>query len=268
MKLKHLALVFFSIIFQAGMFAQFTQIKSYDINNSEIAAVDYIGNYYLQNNNELWMFNRADTLYRKFSLINLADVSNIDASNALKIQLYYRELGKILYIDNNISDFTTTISLNELDLAQSTLVCTSYDNGFWSYLPGTSSLYRYDQYTKKVVDIESVNRFVRIGTMEPTFMKEYSNQLYLFLPGYGMLVFDVFGAYVQTLPFKELQFPDIQSGELIHFKNDTLVFQALNDIKSQRSLPLPHHENLQSVRYSSGKVYMLTDKKLFIYKLD
>ena len=81
--------------------AQLTLLKSYVINESQVAAVDYIGNYYVQNNNELWMFNRADTVFRKFSIISLSDVTNIDASNALKIQLYYKELGKIIYIDNN-----------------------------------------------------------------------------------------------------------------------------------------------------------------------
>lgn len=253
--------------------AQLKLIKTYDINNSEVASVDYIGNYYVQNNNELWMFNRFDTLFRKFSIINLASVTNIDATNALKIQVYYRELGKILYIDNNISDFSTAISLNDLDLAQSTLVCSSYDNGFWCYLPGSMSLYRYDQYLKRVVEIENISRFFNLSSMEPMFMKEYSNTLYLFFPDYGLLVFDIFGAYVQTLPIYELQYPDIQSGELIHYKNDTLYFQSLPYPVFQRGdnkinvMVLPHHDHLQSVRYSSGKVYILTKNKLFIYKL-
>ncbi len=251
----------------SSLFGQLKLVKTHEINNSQLTAVDYIGNYYIQNNNELWMFNRFDTLFRKFSIINLSDVSSIDASNALKIQLYYKELGKILYIDNNISDFSTAISLNDMSLAQSTLVCSSYDNGFWCYLPGTMSLYRYDQYLKRVVDIESINRFMSLSVMEPMFMKEYSNTLYLFFPDYGLLVFDIFGAYVQTLPITQLQYPDIQSAELIHFKNDTLYFQSLPDIAKTSSLALPHHDGLQSVRFSSGKVYMLTKNKLFIYKL-
>jgi hypothetical protein len=255
------------MIITCSAFAQLKLIKTYDISNSAVASVDYIGNYYVQNNNELWMFNRYDTLFRKFSIINLADVTNIDASNALKIQIYYRELGKILYIDNNISDLSTAISLNDMELAQSTLVCASYDNGFWSYLPGTMSLYRYDQTMKRVVDIESISRFYRGSMMEPSFMKEYSNTLYIFFPDYGILVFDVFGAYVQTLPIDKLIYPDIQSGELIHYRNDTLFFQSLPDISKVSVMVLPHHNNLQSVRFSSGKVYMLTNKKLFIYKL-
>lgn len=250
-----------------GVFGQPRLIKTHEINNSAVTSVDYIGNFYVQNNNELWMFNRYDTLFRKFSIISLADVTNIDASNALKIQVYYRELGKLLYIDNNISDLSTAISLNDLDLAQSTLVCSSYDNGFWCYLPGTMSLYRYDQQMKRVVDIESITRFFNLSLLEPSFMKEYSNSLYLFFPDYGLVVFDIFGAYVQTLPIQKLQYPDIQSGELIHYRNDSLFFQSLPDISRSSVIVLPHHEELRSVRYSSGKVYMLTNKKLFIYKL-
>lgn len=251
----------------ATAFPQLKLTQTHEITNSGIASVDYIGNYYIQNNNELWMYNRYDTLFRKFSIINLAEITSIDASNALKIQLYYKELGRILYIDNNISDFTSSISLGDYDLAQSTLVCASYDNGFWSYLPGTMSLYRYDQTLRRVVDIESISRFYRGNMMEPAFMKEYSNTLYLFFPDYGILVFDVFGAYVQTLPIRDLTWPDIQSGELIHYRNDSLFFQSLADISKVSALSLPHHNDLQSVRYSSGKVYMLTAKKLFIYKL-
>lgn len=248
-------------------FSQPKLIKTYEITNSSIASVDYIGNYYVQNDNELWMFNRHDTLFRKFSIINLADVTSIDATNALKIQLYYRELGKLVYIDNNVSDLSTAISLNDMELAQSTLVSSSYDNGFWAYLPGTMSLYRYDQTMRRVVDIESISRFYKGSMMEPTFMKEYSNTLYLFFPDYGILVFDVFGAYVQTVPIRQLTFPDIQSGELIHYRNDSLFFQSLPDISKVSVQVLPHHDKLQSVRFSSGKVYMLTNKKLFIYKL-
>jgi len=267
MKLRVFFLCLGVSCFTSSVFSQLKLTKTYDITNSGIASVDYIGNYYVQNNNELWMFNRYDTLFRKFSIISLADITSIDASNALKIQLYYRELGRILYIDNNISDFTSTITLGDYDLAQSTLVCSSYDNGFWAYLPGTMSLYRYDQTLRRVVDIESISRFYRGNIMEPTFMKEYSNTLYLFFPDYGILVFDVFGAYVQTLPIYNLTWPDVQSGELIHYRNDSLLFQSLPDISKVSTLVLPHHEGLQSVKYSSGKVYMLTNKKLFIYKL-
>ena len=265
--MNRICLILICFITGCPLYSQIRLLKTYDINNSQVAAVDYIGNYYVQNNNELWMFNRFDTLFRKFSIINLSDVTNIDATNALKIQIYYKELGKIVYIDNNISDFSTAISLNEMDLAQSTLVCSSYDNGFWCYLPGTMSLYRYDQYMKRVVEIESISRFFNLSLLEPTFMKEYSNSVYLFFPDYGLLVFDIFGAYVQTLAISQLQYPDIQSGELIHYRNDTLYFQSLPDIFKISTIALPHHDQLQSVRYSSGKVYMLTQKKLFIYKL-
>lgn len=254
-------------LISATCFGQLRLLKTYKMEHPGIAAVDYIGNYYVQNNSDLWMFNRFDTLFRKFSIINLAELTNIDASNALKIQLYYRELGKVLYIDNNISDFTNALSLNEMGLAQATQVCSSFDNGFWAYLPSTMSLYRYDQQMNKVVDIESISRFMRIGDMEPGFMKEYSNSLYLYFPAYGLLVFDIFGAYVQTIPAKELVYPDIQSGELIHFNRDTLYFQSLPDMTRTSVLALPHHDGLISVRYSSGKVYMLTGENLFIYKL-
>ena len=117
---KIFVLILFIFWNLSALYSQLKLIKTYDIYNSEVASVDYIGNYYVQNNNELWMFNRFDTLFRKFSIINMANVTNIDATNALKIQLYYKELGKILYIDNNISDFSTAISLNDMDLAQST----------------------------------------------------------------------------------------------------------------------------------------------------
>jgi len=263
--IKLLTLTLFSL--SCSAFGQLKLIKTDEINNSSVTSVDYIGNFYVQNNNELWMFNRYDTLFRKFSIISLADVSNIDASNALKIQLYYRELGKLLYIDNNISDLSTSISLNDLDVAQSTLVCASYDNGFWCYLPGTMSLYRYDQYMKRVVDIESISRFFNLSMLEPSFMKEYSNTLYVYFPDYGLVLFDTFGAYVQTLPIQTLEYPDIQSGELIHYRNDSLFFRSLPEISRSSVIVLPHHEGLRSVRYSSGKVYMLTNKKLFIYKL-
>jgi hypothetical protein len=89
----------------------------------------------------------------------------------------------------------------------------------------------------------------------------------MFIPDYGLLLFDVFGAYIRTIALRDLVYPDIQSGELIHFKNDTLFFKSLPEINRQSSLALPHHDGLKSVRYSSGKVYMLTNKKLFIYKL-
>lgn len=246
--------------------AQTRLIKTFDIPESGVTAVDYIGNFYVQNNNELWMINRNDTLFRKFSIINLADISSIDATNALKILLYYEDLGRILFIDNNISDFSTSISLNEFDLAQSTLVCSSYDNGFWAYLPNTMSLYRYDQFLSRTTEVESINRFVKLGIMEPVFMKEYSNQLFMYFSGYGWLVFDVFGAYVQTIFMQDCLYPDIQSGELIHYRNDSLFFQSLNNINDKKVMILPHHDEIQSVRYSSGKAYILANNKLFIYK--
>jgi hypothetical protein len=107
------------------------------------------------------------------------------------------------------------------------LVCTSANNSFWLYNKQNNSLQRYSEKSQQLVKIDNLKRILDID-IKPNFMKEKSNYLYLNCPNEGILVFDIYGSFLKTIPIKNVTEFDVQNSNVFYFKN-----KALNEYSSQ-----------------------------------
>lgn len=264
--MKKIGLIFFLLSFM-NVNAQLEIIKSIELSKPSIATTDYLGNFYIVCDKELWMINNGDSIYKKFSLLGLAELTSIDASNALRIQLYYKDLGKIVYLDNKATDLNLSVDLSNYDLAQASLVCNSYDNATWIYLSTTQSLYRYDRNFNKIISIENITQFLKTKEFDPIFLKEYSNLVYIYDKLNGIICFDIFGAYVKTITLPNIIPIDIQNEKFIYWEEEKIHFMNLENPKKIQFEEIPQMFGFKSAYYSYGKFFVVTKNNLFIYKI-
>lgn len=266
MKSIRLAIIFLSFILLLNVLtAQYQLVKKIQVKGAMQVTTDPTGNAYLSFGNEIWMFNRSDSLYRKYSNIKLGEIAHIDATNPMKILLYYKDQGKIQFLDNNISEFMQPVVLENYDMGQATIACSSYDNGFWIYNPSTFSLIRFDQYFKVSTTISNINQILQVDELNPIMAQEFSNRIYLSDPILGVIIFDVFGGYYKTIPIINVKNFQVIENKLIYLHENSIYSYDLINMNEEK-FEIPEGITPVSVSLNYNKLYLVTKDALFVYK--
>jgi hypothetical protein len=101
------------------------------------------------------------------------------------------------------------------------------------------------------------------NAIKPTALFENNNRVYLCDTIIGVLVFDVFGTYIKTIPIKSII--DLQvENNVIYFIDKKGFGSFNNDLLKQNELPLPMSD-IKQIRLQKNRVFMRMFKKIDIY---
>ena len=106
---------------------------------------DNLGNLYMVVNNELRKYDTDGKLQKTYSDKSLGNLDFVDVTNPLTILLHYKDLRQLVFLDNMLSVKGSPIVLDNLGVLQPTLVCNSYDDGFWIYDQQEFQLERFNK---------------------------------------------------------------------------------------------------------------------------
>ncbi len=261
--MKTIQLLLFSIFFSLHLFAQYPLALEVPL-KADYFTSDNLGNSYVIKGHEIFKYLPNGKLFNRYSNLMLGNITSVDATNPLKLLLFYRDFSKIQFLDNQLSENRGVISLQDLGLEQSTLACISFDNGFWVYDQISFSLIRFNQAFDKVQEARNINQ--NIGYVpQPSFLYESGDWVYLNNSETGILVFDIFGTYFKTIPLKGLKDFQIAGENLLYFKGGKLLSYNLKTL-AEGEVQLPPDE-IQMLRVEKEKLMILTKENLKIYEV-
>jgi hypothetical protein len=210
---------------------------------------------------EIVKYNSDGVLQKKFSTKRYGKIEFVDAMNPLKLLVYYKDFQRILFLDNQLSESSTMISLELLNHEQTGLVCSSSNNSFWIYDKQNNELSRFDSELKSILKTGNLKRILDID-VKPNFMQENNNFVYLNCPNEGILVFDIYGTFYKTIPLKKLKEFNIVNGDVFYFENHSLKqyqAQTFNTIEQKFSDTL-----ISNVIWQNNKIYKVYQDSLVV----
>ncbi len=214
--LKRYAFFVLLCLWAATGMAQWQPIRKVIRPNAVGVDVDPIGNYYLHTRTEIFKYNPFDTLFSRYSELQNGGITFMDVSNPMKITVFYAGVSKVLFLDNTLNPTFTPTDLYALQLETATLVCSSYDNGFWVFDAPSFSLTRVNSFGEVDRTVKNINQLTGIEELRPTALREKENLLYLADPNYGLFVFDIFGGFLKKIPLPGIaDFSVIQKKHLL-----------------------------------------------------
>ena len=148
----------------------FELIRQLQVTGTSITS-DYLGNVYAISDNEIAKYASTGALISSFSDKNAGTITSVDASNPLRVQVFYQDFGQIIYLDDVLSVIGSRISLLEQGLDQSTLSCSSWDDGIWLYDPQDFELKRLGSDLRLSHQSGNINQLVGIEA-NPNFITE------------------------------------------------------------------------------------------------
>ncbi len=245
---------------------EFTNVKTIPV-EATFMTTDNIGNCYVVGaNNQVTKYNNQGVPEANFSNKNFGNLKLVDATNPLKVLLFYADFNQVVALDNKLSVRSET-ALRDINILQPLLICTSMNEGMWIFDQQDFQLKRLDLNLQVVQ--ESGNIIQITGQkIEPIQLLEANNYVYLNNPLTGILIFDLFGSYYKTIPVKGINCMQVSGDELMYYKDLKLVKYNLKTFEeSALALPSSADSLTLSVRVEQLKMYLLKKQQLNIYTL-
>jgi hypothetical protein len=253
MRIKHLyILICLSVFCSAFMQKEETSNLAIKV-KFDFFTTDNLGNIYTVKEDELFKYLPNGKMFARYSNLKLGSITYVDATNPLKIILYYRDFQQIVFLDNQLSVNSDAVSLERLGYEQTDLVCASANNSFWIYNKQNNELHRFNENSKKIYSTGNLKQILR-NNISPNYMMEYNGFLYLNSPEAGIYVFDIFGAFSRIISIQNLTQFQVNEN-IIYYQKDS-SFCSYNYVLFEDACKnLPNLSKALGVRFNAQKIY-------------
>lgn len=209
------------------------------------------------------MFNKAGDSLREFNSRKFGNITYIDATDPYQILVFFKDYNLIVFLDNFLSQNGEPLDLQELGYDQISFACQSREKGVWLFDPLRQKIIKLDQNFKPTH--ESLNLAQWFGkNIQPDYMVEFNNQLFITQPNDGFFVFDHFGTFMKKIPLKTAEHPQIIAGKINYMSSNRLCQYNLNSFETFcDSLPT---KNITSFRIEQGRAYLKDANTVQIFK--
>lgn len=94
---------------------------------------------------------------------------------------------------------------------------------------------------------------------------ENGDKVYLYDDGIGIMVFDLFGTYIQTLPITGISSFQADGEHILYLQdNELMIYSTLNFLPAQLDLPV---EDVKQILKVKNQLVLSNGKSIQIYKL-
>lgn len=227
--------------------------------------IDNLGNLYvLTRNNQLKKLHpNGDSISIYNDVRRYGKVHAIDATNPLKLLLYYKDFGTIVVLDR-LLNVRTTIGLRQYNLFQVKAVSQSYDNNIWLYDEQEARLKKLDEEGNLLTQFADFRQGMDV-TPSPARIIDYDRQLYLYDPGTGWFIFDYFGTLKTRLPLMGWQDVQVVDNKLFGRKNGMLQQYQPGSLQL-KEFPLgPRFAGADKIILSTSLLYCLKSGVIQVY---
>ncbi len=226
--------------------------------------VDHLGNIITIENNEIRKFNSKGDKTASFSNSMLGEIATIDASNPLRILVFYKEFNQALFLNRNLSEIGTEIDLYEYSENETDLLCSSPNGGFWLYNTIDNQAILISKFGKTINKSILLSGFW--GNTNPSSMHVFANDLYLLYPDKGILILDRNGQFKKKISIPEIQDFQINQNAIVYIKHSGLYF--FNASQKEDTLIYQFDKaKIQNVVIYGNKIYFSNKKSISITPL-
>lgn len=222
---------------------------------------DNLGNIYLVNdNNQVKKLNeKGDSLGIYNDIKRYGTISSIDATNPLKLIVFYKDFSTIAVLDRFLN-YRNRIDLRSQNMPQIKLVTNSYDNNYWLFDELENKIKKIDD--NGTVLLESADLRQALETVpSPIAMFDKDGQLYLYDSSMGLLVFDYYGARKNTLQLLQMQDIQVIDKNTITGRDSSHILLYKPSIFQLQSYSIfPNQDLYKKINFSGDKIYCLTKK--------
>ncbi len=229
--------------------------------------VDNLGNIYLVNKD--YQLKKLEPNGDSVGVFNevrrYGNLSYIDASNPLKLLLYYHDFTTVVVIDRMLN-MRYTFDLRQQNILQASAISQSFDNGIWVYDEVEAKLKRLRE-NGTVIDNTADFRVMFDVPPKPVAIEDQDKLVYLYDPEKGLYIFDYFGTLknkISLLGWEDFQVVD----KTVFGRRGTNLqrYEVGKLLLNEQSFPAIL-TGVEKCRIAVNKLYCLSEGKIYVYEL-
>jgi len=230
--------------------------------NAKFVQADELGNLYIVTpSNQLYKYNTLGKVLATLNFNYNGNISSVDATNPMEIYVFYKELNRVLFLDNNLA-YRGELDLTKLNITQASAVARSYDNGIWIFDLGDLQLKKMSKEGTVAQSSGNIRQIIKTDFI-PTTLLENTKQVMLANDSIALL-FDVFASYIKTFKFSKTVSFQLNNDYILQTTDNQL--NAV-ELKIGINRPVLQLENKIKWSYlSKDQVYIYQENKISIYK--
>jgi len=227
--------------------------------------VDALGNIYILNSaNQLKKIGPDGDSMAVFNDVRrFGKITSVDATNPLKILVYYREFTTVIELDRFLN-IVNTIDLRKQNILQAKAVGLAYDNNVWVFD-------ELDAVLKRIGDdgslVSQTTDFRQLfdSVPDPTVIRDQGGYVYLYDPAKGVYIFDHYGALKTHLDLRGWEDFDVIGTSLLgRDDRDLFRYQPGTLDMQQQPIPAAYRDALR-IRITPTVVYVLKKTGLEVW---
>ncbi|MFT6850231.1 MAG: hypothetical protein ACJATA_001042 [Sphingobacteriales bacterium] len=196
---------------------------------------------------------------------NLGEPAYLDVSNPFKILVWYPQFYNVLFLDNQM---TKVGELNLQNLASTGLkvLASAENNTYWYYSENAQNLRKINQKGAETAQGVRLSQYFQ-ASFTPNQLVVRGKKIYLNDPTNGILVFDNFGAYITTYPYKNISKFSLVNNKIQWFdlsQSKYFQYDEKKRIKIEISLPNSNFERID-VSSTENILFVLTKNALILH---
>ncbi|RYZ27065.1 MAG: hypothetical protein EOP49_42700 [Sphingobacteriales bacterium] len=229
--------------------------------------VDEIGNIYIvRKDNSLVRFTPAGDSSAFFRTVQNGDIGQVDATNPLRVIVYYPSYSRIVLLDRMLSR-KNELDLRRINSVSVAAVASSADGNLWVYDRFNARLRKLSEQLQQVAesnDLRQESHQVPVAS----FLAERDWKVFLCDTAKGIYTFDRYGNYLNTLAIFGVKKLQVINNQLVYRQADTLFSWDMNKAMS-RALLLPGAEvGIVDAAIARDLLYVLYADRLSIFRID
>jgi hypothetical protein len=229
--------------------------------------VDNLDNIYiLSSHNQLKKLNANGDSVAVFNDVKkFGQVTFIDASNPLKVLLYYKDFATVVILDRFLN-IRNTIDLRKQNIFQAKAISQSYDNKIWVYDELENKLKKIDEDGKLLQETPDFRLLLGQALSQLKIFDE-NKYVYLYDSIQGVYVFDYYGALKNNIMISRWQNFKVSGKYIFGSRADTLYRYEINTfLYDEWKMPEQIFRS-KEFNFTSARLYALKKDGIEIYSI-
>jgi len=236
--------------------------------NARLMSVDELGNVYVvrRKDNTLIRYTAAGDSSTNFKSIANGDITYIDVTNPLRILVYYPDFAKLVLLDRMLT-VKNELNLRQLNILNSNAVGLSADGNLWVYDQFNFTLNKLDLQLNYIIKGNDLRQQLA-DIPSPVYLTERDRKVYMCDPAQGIMIFDQYGSYMNTLLIKGVQQLQVVENQLIYYRDHALhAYHMLTFEEAVIDIPAQGNKAILQAALCRNVLYVLYEDRLALYRL-
>ncbi|HEX8332957.1 MAG TPA: hypothetical protein VF622_10055 [Segetibacter sp.] len=220
---------------------------------------DNLGNIYVLNatNQIKKLSNKGDSIAVYNDVRRYGKIFSIDATNPLKVLVYYREFATILILDR-LLNVRNTIDLRQQNIAQAKLITSSYDNNIWLFDELENKLKKIDDNGRVLLETPDFRQIFE-EAISPSIIYDRDGLVYLYDSARALITFDYYGARKNNFKIKGISDLQVMDKNTILGRNKThIILYKPATLQSFTFKLQSQMQGFKKINFNNSRLYVLT----------